>query len=43
MFDLCAIGDALIDFIPAPQYTSEAPVYQCEVGGDGGESADGRK
>ena len=33
MFDLCAIGDALIDFIPAPQYTPEAPVYQCEVGG----------
>ena len=33
MFDLCAIGDALIDFIPAPQYTPEAPVYQWEVGG----------
>lgn len=33
MYDLCAIGDALIDFIPAPQYTTENPVYQCEVGG----------
>ncbi|WP_334196600.1 carbohydrate kinase [Muricomes intestini] len=33
MYDLCAIGDALVDFIPAPQYTPENPVYQCEAGG----------
>lgn len=33
MYDICAIGDALIDFIPALQYTPETPVYQCEVGG----------
>ncbi|PWJ51866.1 carbohydrate kinase family protein [Faecalicatena contorta] len=33
MYDLCAIGDALVDFIPAPQYTPDKPVYQCEVGG----------
>lgn len=33
MFDLCALGDALIDFIPAAGWKREQPVYQCSVGG----------
>ena len=33
MYDVCAIGDALIDFIPAPDYTPEKPIYLCNVGG----------
>lgn len=33
MYDFCAIGDALVDYIPAPGYTPENPVYQCEAGG----------
>ncbi len=33
MYDLCAIGDALIDFIPAAGSSREQPVYQCNVGG----------
>ncbi|MEJ8735554.1 MULTISPECIES: carbohydrate kinase family protein [Mediterraneibacter] len=33
MYDFCAIGDALIDYIPGPGYTLEKPIYQCEVGG----------
>lgn len=33
MYDVCAIGDALIDFIPAPDYQPENPVYLCNVGG----------
>ena len=33
MYDVCAIGDALIDFIPAPDYLPEKPLYLCNVGG----------
>lgn len=33
MYDFCAIGDALIDFIPGCGYTPENPIYQCEAGG----------
>lgn len=33
MYDICAIGDALIDFIPAPDYTPKEPVYQARPGG----------
>ncbi len=33
MYDICAIGDSLIDFIPAPDFYSDNPLYLCNVGG----------
>lgn len=33
MYDLCAIGDSLIDFIPVQGFDPQNPSYQCSVGG----------
>lgn len=33
MYDLCAIGDSLIDFIPVQEFDPQNPSYQCSVGG----------
>ncbi len=33
MYDLSAIGDALIDFTPSSGFEEDRPVYQCNVGG----------
>lgn len=33
MFDLCGVGDALIDHTPTEDFTRERPVYQANVGG----------
>ena len=33
MYDICAIGDILIDYVPAADYRPDAPVYQMKTGG----------